>query len=196
LRLLRLILFLELYPSFQKNFVLTSCEKEPFHPMTKKNIDLTEMPLPDVIAQMVADSGKHRDDIAAEVGWSSSVSSRIFNPSESYWPSLPTVPRFCVACGSTLLIDWLVAQVEIGAVELEPDELDWVGLLLGLTEMEKELGDVAKEVRRAIDPKGAQGRDLSRTEAKRIIREVQDVITRGVDLIKGLRHTAGNPGKE
>jgi hypothetical protein len=164
--------------------------------MTKKSIDLTEMPLPDVIAQMVADSGKHRDDIAAEVGWSSSVSSRIFNPSESYWPSLPTVPRFCVACGSTLLIDWLVAQVEIGAVEIDPDELDWVGLLLALTEMEKELGDVAREVRRAIDPKGAKGRDLSRTEAKRIIREVQDIITKGVDIIKGLRPAAGQTGEE
>jgi hypothetical protein len=162
--------------------------------MTKKTIDLRHLSLSDVIALMVAGAGKHADDLAAEVGWSASVASRIFNPSESYWPSLPTVPKFCAACGSTLLIDWLVAQIEIGAVEIDPDAMDWQGMLLALTDMEKELGDVAQAIRTAIAPDEGDGkRRVSRTEAKRIIREVQDVITKSVDLINGLRPTAGRP---
>ena len=163
--------------------------------MTNKNIDLTNLSLPDVISLMVSSSGKTVEEVSAEVGWSTSVAQRISNPAENYWPGLPTIPRFCVACGSTLIIDWLVAQIEIGGVDLDTDCLDWTGLLLTLTDMERELGDVAREVREAIEPDKDDGvRRISRTEAKRIIREVQDVIGKGVDLINGLRPTAGKGG--
>ena len=162
----------------------------------RKPIDLTEMSLPHVISQMVSGSGKPAAEIAAEVGWSPSVASRIFNPAEEYWPSLPMAPAFCVACGSSLLIDWQVCQAEAGGVRFEHPAMDWQDLLLTLTDLEKELGDVAEEVRQDIEPDPDGKRRIDRTEAKRIIREVQDVITKGVALINGVRPMAGCSGED
>jgi len=162
----------------------------------RKSIDLTEMSLSHVVSQMVSGSGKPAAEIAAEVGWSPSVASRIFNPSEEYWPSLPMVPAFCVACGSSLLIDWLACQAEAGGVRFEHPAMGWQELLLTLTDLEKELGDVAREVGEDIEPDQDGVRRIDRTEGKRIIREAQDVIDKAVVLINGVRPLAGCPSED
>lgn len=50
----------------------------------------------------IAYSGKPDAEIAAVMGWSASVASRVFSNGD-YWPSLPSLPLFYAAVGNVTL---------------------------------------------------------------------------------------------
>lgn len=151
-------------------------------------IHLECLSLYDAIQLSISRSGKTRDEIAAEVGWSASNSNRIFSR-ENYWPSLPTIARFCVACGNTLLLDWLNVQVRLGGLKFDPKPMDAKGLVLTMGRMFRELGDVAREGERAV----ADG-EISPGEARRLTRELYQLIEEAMGALSGLhavREAAG-----
>jgi len=141
---------------------------------------LDKLSLYDAIQLSVTKSGKTRDEIAAEVGWAASNANRIFS-SENYWPSLPTVARFCVACGNSLLLDWLHTQVRLGGLRFDPQPLDAADLVLSMGRMFRELGDVARVGERSV----ADG-SVSPDEARRLIKELYDLIEEATATLSGL----------
>ncbi|WP_461210374.1 phage regulatory CII family protein [Desulfocurvus sp. DL9XJH121] len=143
-------------------------------------LKLDKLSLYDAIQLSVTKSGKTRDEIAAEVGWAASNANRIFS-TENYWPSLPTIARFCVACGNTLLLDWLHSQVRQGGLLFDPEPMDAAALVLSMGRMFRELGDVARIGERSV----ADGR-VSPDEARRLIRELYDVIEEATAALSGL----------
>ena len=143
-------------------------------------LNLDSLSLYDAIQLSVTQSGKTRDEIAAEVGWGASNANRIFS-SENYWPSLPTVARFCVACGNTLLLDWLHAQVRLGGLKFDPEPMDAASLVLSMGRMFRELGDVARVGERSV----ADG-DISPGEARQLIGELYELIEEAMSALSGL----------
>jgi len=158
------------------------------------DIDLTNLSLPDVLQIMVSSSGKSWEEVASTCGWSPSNYNRIRDPKDDYWPTLPKLASFCVACHSTLLLDWLFAQVEMGAVELDFDAMDCAGLIESMGHLFKDMGGVAQAGQKAIHPQGEQGSSISQAEARKVIRELVDVINECNAAISRLRPIAGKPG--
>ncbi|MDD4950946.1 MAG: hypothetical protein PHV85_00200 [Desulfovibrionaceae bacterium] len=154
-----------------------------------KRRDLERLSLADVLGLMVSGSGKSWEEVASEVGWSPFNVNRIRNPRDNYWPSLPMLAPFCVACGSTLVLDWVRAQARTGGVAMEFEALDCRELLLNLAGLFKEMGDVAAEGKAAVEG----DKIIQAGEARRIIRELYDVINHASDMVSGLRRIAGEP---
>ncbi|WP_243546347.1 phage regulatory CII family protein [Pseudodesulfovibrio tunisiensis] len=159
-----------------------------------ESIDLTTLALPDVLQLMVTSSGRSWETVANMVGWGPANVNRIRDAKDDYWPTLPKLARFCSACRSTLVLDWIGAQVEIGAVELEVAALDCVSLLDSLGDLFREMGEVAKAGGDAVHDDGDKGCHISQREARQIIRELVDVINRGMLMVSRLRPIAGKPG--
>ncbi|MGE4193059.1 MAG: hypothetical protein AB7E51_06700 [Pseudodesulfovibrio sp.] len=164
--------------------------------MAPRKIDLTTVSLPDVLQLMVSGSGRSWEEIGPICGWGPANVNRIRDSRQDYWPTLPKLAVFCIACNSTLLIDWLEAQVEIGGVELDFDALDCVGLIESMGDLFKEMGDVARAGQTAISPESESGRGISQREARNLIRELVDVINKCNDTIAHLRPIVGRPGED
>ncbi|WP_285906766.1 phage regulatory CII family protein [Pseudodesulfovibrio pelocollis] len=154
-------------------------------------IDLTRLALPDVLQLMVTGSGSSWEDVAAACGWGPSNVNRIRDPRDDYWPTLPKVALFCVATRSTLLLDWFAAQVELGAVELDLEEMDCAGLIMTLGGLFAELGEVAVAGERAVHPESDLGEGISQNEARAIIRRLVGLINQANEAIARLRPIAG-----
>lgn len=165
--------------------------------MTQKNtreIDLAELALPDVLQLMVTGSGKTWEDVAAVCGWTGANVNRIRDPQQNYWPTLPRLAVFCAACRSTLVLDWLAVQVDMGGVELDLAAMDCAGLVASMGGLFREMGDVAQAGDKAIRPDSEQGCEISQSEARTLIRELIDLINRCNEAISRLRPIAGKPG--
>lgn len=146
-----------------------------------RDLDLKKMPLLDALNLAVSLSGKTRDEIGAEMGWSQFNSNRIF-ACESYWPTLPNLPRLCVACGNTVLLDWLFVQVEAGGLVFDSAPVDCEGLIFDIGALFGEMGDVAKAGQSAV----ADGK-IGRNEARQLIRKLMDVMNTCFKLTGSLR---------
>ncbi|BBD08428.1 phage regulatory CII family protein [Desulfovibrio ferrophilus] len=151
------------------------------------SLNLEKLSLYDAIQLSVSKSGKTRDEIAAEVGWAASNANRIFS-SENYWPSLPTVARFCVACGNTLLLDWLHSQVRLGGLKFDPEPMDAADLVLSMGRMFRELGDVARVGERSV-----ADNHISPDEARRLMRELYELIEEAMATLSGLQALRNAP---
>ena len=143
--------------------------------------NLKKISLLDAMQLAVAASGKSRDDIGAEMGWSPTVTNRIFS-TDNYWPSLPSIPRLCFVMGNTIVADWILANAEEYLKKQPEISLDAPGLIQELGRLFKEIGDVATQAERSVEDD-----KLTRLEARRIIRELYDVINKAMDMIAGLR---------
>ena len=138
------------------------------------------MSLPDALNLARIQSGKTIDEIQAEMSWKPGHAQRIFYD-DSYWPSLPTIPKLCVVLGNTILLDWLQAQVEFGGLALEFEALDCLGLLRELNLLVRELGDVSVEAEKAVEDE-----KVDKAEARRICKELRDVLNKGIAILNGL----------
>lgn len=58
-------------------------------------------------------SGMTVEDIADRAGWGVASLRRCFNPQDTdHRPSLTRIPALCRALGNTVLLDWVIAQLE------------------------------------------------------------------------------------
>jgi hypothetical protein len=153
-----------------------------------RHADYVNMSLLDALHLAVRLSGKNIDEVGAAMGWNPGNTARIFGQ-ESYWPTLPSLPRFCVVVGNNVLIDWLHAQAHAGGVQHEFPALNCPGLLTDMNHLTCDLGDVAKECERAV-----ANRNIAAAEASRLIKRLLTLCTDTVHTIRGLRPIAGGPG--
>lgn len=144
--------------------------------------------------------GKTRDDMAAELGMSPSNMQRLF-ADQNYWPTLPNLARFCRVTGTTLVLDWLLVQVEDGlfaegGVPFGSCDVNEADLLRSLRDMAREFGELAARIEEGTRPDSEAGSSLSRTEARRIYREAMDLIGRAMDLAVRIRPAFAHTGTE
>ena len=115
------------------------------------------------------------------MGWTPAATNRIFS-TDNYWPSLPTIPKLCFVLGNSILVDWLKVHTDEYLQQLHTENLDAQSLIKELGRLFKEIGDVALEGNKAIE----DGQITTR-EARRIIRELYDVVNKALEMIGGLR---------
>ena len=124
-------------------------------------------------------SGKNDDEIAAAMGWSESVKNRIFH-NHDYWPSLPTVPRLCAVLGNTIVARWIIDNANFLIRKVPPT--DAPTLLRQLREAMKEFSDIMEHGQAALEDW-----HISRQEARRIIREMSDLMRVMGEMFAGLQ---------
>ncbi|WP_027176854.1 phage regulatory CII family protein [Desulfovibrio aminophilus] len=151
-----------------------------------RHADLLTLNAKDVLNLMVAQSGRTWEDVAAVVGWSPTVLSRVRCATDDYFPKLTVLPRFCVASKSTMILDWVEAQVDAAAVRLDVDALDAKGLLLSMSGLLEGLASAAKAASEAISDDR-----IGQSEARDIIRKLRSLSAAAVRTISGLRPIAG-----
>lgn len=151
-------------------------------PNKTMGLDLAKLGYGDVIAMQARMSGRSWDEIADFVGWSSANISRILNPGDPYWPTLPTLARFCVITRSTLVLDCVRAKARDIGFDAVPDQLDPEALVFAIGGLFREMADVAREGERAV-----ADRHINPDEARRVIRELYDLVNACLDVIGGLR---------
>lgn len=148
--------------------------------------DYVNMSLFDALHQATRLSGKTEDEVGAAMRWAPGNTARIYGQ-ESYWPTLPNLPKLCVVLGNTVLLEWLQAQAEAGGVQHDFEELDCAALMLSFGKLFRDLGDVAKAGERAV-----ADQHIDATEAKVLIRKLLALSTTTVHTIRGLRPIVSN----
>lgn len=154
-----------------------------------ETISLQELSLMDALNLAVAKSGLTREDIAASMQWGTSHANRVFAP-ENYWPTLPSLGKLCAVVQNTILLDWARAQAEAGGLRFEAEKLDCTALVLRMGKLFSELGDVAR-----IGEEAIKNGNISKGEARKLIRELVDLANDTLGTINGLRSIAGNPSE-
>lgn len=149
---------------------------------TPEGINLSHMSLSAAFSLAVSLSRSSRDDIEAGMDWSPEVASRIFNPSDNYWPSLPSLPRLCAVLGNTILAEWIAIRAGVPIYAERSEQIDVATLLTSLEPMLAECGSVVKEAGRAV----ADGA-VTPAEARRILREIYDMLSALSPMIAGLQ---------
>ena len=127
----------------------------------------------------LAHSGRPDAETAALMGWSPSVASRILSNGD-YWPSLPSLPRFCEVVGNDIIPRWIVANADFTAEQRPP--MDAANLLSSMGHLFKEMGDVAAEGQAALED-GI----VTAEEARRILRQLRDVFFVGGSMLARLQ---------
>lgn len=116
----------------------------------------------------IAYSRKTDEEIAAEMGWGSSVSNRIFH-NHDYFPSLPTIPKFCGVVGNTILAQWILDNTQLYLDDVCPMSAE--ALLVDLRTLMREMADVIEECEKAL-----KDNMVDSGEARRINRHLADML--------------------
>lgn len=129
---------------------------------------LLGMSLPEVLQAMLLEGGLSQSELGRRVGWSPGNVARIFDPNDDYWPTLGKLPEMCLQCRSTLILDWLRAQVVASGCGQRVRGLGADGLGLAVAEIGAAFGGVAREAAQALEDDV-----LEPTERRRIVRELR-----------------------
>ena len=124
-------------------------------------------------------SGKSDEEIAGAMGWSGSVKSRAFS-NKDYWPSLPTIPRFCEVVGNAVIARWIVDNTGFLAGQAAPS--DGPALMRQIRGVLRATSGVMEEAEKALD----DGKIVT-PEARRILRELSDLFRAGGEMLAGLQ---------
>lgn len=151
-----------------------------------ENSQLLMLNAKDVLNLMVAQSGRTWEDVGSIVGWSPTTLNRISCATDDYFPKLTSLPKFCMACRSTMILDWIMAQVDAMAVRSDVEALDAKGLLLSMSSLLQGLAAAAQAASEAIGDE-----KIGQNEARDIIRRLRTLSASAVRTISGLRPIAG-----
>lgn len=120
-------------------------------------------------------------EICRLMGWSESFARRVFS-TEKFYPSFEDLPRFCAIVGNPIIIQWLLAKAAFYGLNPEHQTVDCRALLLRVTDIFAEVGDVATEARTAV-----QDNLLQPAELRRLLSALQTVLEDGMTLVGDLR---------
>ena len=120
-------------------------------------------------------------DLARLMGWSESFARRVFS-TEKFYPSFEDLPKFCATVGNMVILQWLLAKATMYGLRPEHQSVDCRALLLRVTDIFTEVGDVATEARAAV-----QDNRLSAAELRRILSCLQMLLEDGMALTGDLR---------
>lgn len=139
-----------------------------------------QMPLQTALRLAVTLSGKSDPEIAAAMSWTKTVENRVFSNGD-YYPSLPTVVKFCDVVGNTILPEWIIANCGNCYDMAEP--MDAVALISSMGNLFGEMAEVASEGKAALADDGK----VDAAEAKRILKKLRNVIAVGADMMGRLQ---------
>lgn len=148
--------------------------------------DLLTLNAKDVLNLMVAHSGRTWEDVAAVVGWSPTTLNRISCATDDYFPKLTSIPKFCTACRSTMILDWIAAQVDHGSVRQRLRGMTAASLIGSMGDL---LGDLSAAAQAATEAIGDER--ITENEARELIRRLRDLSATVARMISGLRPNAG-----
>lgn len=135
----------------------------------------------DAFKLAIEKSGRPLPKIAGEMGWSTSFVRRVFS-AEKFFPSVADIPRLCAVLGNQVIIHWLLARATFYGLDEAHQNVDCNALLRRVNDLFAEVGDVATAARASIaDDK------LEPRECRQIIKELSDVLDRGMSLVADLR---------
>lgn len=135
----------------------------------------------DAFKLAIEKSGRPLPEIAEEMGWSSSFVRRVFS-AEKFFPSVIDIPRFCAVLGNQVIIHWQLSRATFYGLDEAHQDVDCNALLRRVNDLFAEVGDVATEARESI-----KNNILEPNECRRIIKELSDVLDRGMSLVADLR---------
>jgi transcriptional regulator with XRE-family HTH domain len=149
--------------------------------------DMRGYSLPAALRMAFALSGKSDDEIAAAMGWGSSTANRIFH-NQDYWPSLPTLPKLCVVLGNTVVPRWITDNADFLTERARP--MDASQLFKALRGMMRETAELLEAGERAL----TDGK-IESLEARRVLRELEDIFKVGASMLAGLQAVLQEGGK-
>lgn len=135
----------------------------------------------DAFKLAIEKSGKPLPEIAKDMGWSKSFVRRVFS-ADKFFPSMADIPRFCAVLGNQVIIHWLLARATFYGLDEAHQDMDCNALLRRVNDLFAEVGDVATEARTSI-----ADNKLEPVECRRLIKELSDVLDRGMSLVSDLR---------
>jgi hypothetical protein len=127
----------------------------------------------------VAFSGKTEAEIAASMGWSQHVASRIFYNGD-YWPALPNVPRLCEILGNMIIAQWIFENSSVLVRKAKPADKPF--LMENICRMLKEMSEVMAQAQQVLNKDEIGGKD-----ARRLIRETLDLMKVTAEMLAGLQ---------
>ncbi|WP_319761907.1 hypothetical protein [Maridesulfovibrio sp.] len=126
-------------------------------------------------------SGKTEAEVREEMGYSESHCHRVFSV-EEYYTSYEKIPKLCKFLDNNIIILWLIVQADKDMHQPIYHEMDCPELLKEAAELLKETSDVGKEVGATIEDN-----EIKLTEIRRVIREVCEVVAKGICMLGKLR---------
>jgi len=135
----------------------------------------------DAFKLAIEKSVKPLPQIANEMGWSESFVKRVFS-ADKFFPSVADIPRFCAVLGNQVIIHWLLARATFYGLDEAHQDVDCNALLRRVNDLFAEVGDVAAEARAST-----ADNKLEPVECRRLIKELSDVLDRGMSLVADLR---------
>lgn len=147
--------------------------------------DLGRMPFESILPMMETRSRLTREEIARGMRESLSVINRSFDPAADYFFRIHRVPFLCHLLEDDLLIRWLAARyaflrrnagTEPAAAPLSAGEG-----LLALAALMREVGEAAAAIE-----EGARDGDFNLMEARRVKRELLDVVSKAFAILAGI----------
>lgn len=129
----------------------------------------------------VAESRRTDDDIAAAMGWGPSVAGRFFSNND-YWPSLPSIPRFCRVVGNTVIPRWIMANMDYNQSQPQTEPVDAAAMVMLMAEFFGDVGSVAMAGRDAV----ADG-EVDPVEARRVLRRLRELYQAMAPMLAALQ---------
>lgn len=149
--------------------------------MIKNDIPLHHLDAIDAFKLAIEKSGKPLPEIAKDMGWSASFVRRVFS-AEKFFPSVVDIPHFCAVLGNQVIIHWQLAAAAFYGLDEAHQDVDCNALLRRVNDIFAEVGDVAAEARTSI-----ADNQLQAHECRRLIKELSDVLDKGMSLVADLR---------
>lgn len=135
----------------------------------------------DVFKLAVERSGKTVTQVRQEMGWGEPFARKVFSTAK-FFPSFPELPRFCAVVGNTLVAQWIQLRAMTAGLEDAHEAVTCESLIGRIGELFAEMGDVGQRGADAIRDFKLEPREL-----RGIIREINDVIDKSMDLVADLR---------
>jgi len=149
---------------------------------SRNAIDLSQLTYASAFQLAVSASGLAHDEIADRMGWHPMKASRIFNPGDDYWPAAKALPQLCAVLGNTIIPEWAMARsgVACPCSAAIPPAADMMERVAHLT---RETAAVMREAGAALADDGR----INSTEARRVLREVNEIGALLPELLSGLQ---------
>lgn len=120
-------------------------------------------------------------EVSRLMGWSETFARRVYS-TEKFYPSFEDLPKFCAVTGNMIIIQWLLAKAAFHGLDAAHQTVDCRALLLRVTDIFSEVGEVATEARAAVGDNLLQP-----VELRRLVVALQAVLEDGMTLVGDLR---------
>lgn len=130
-----------------------------------RKVNLKGMSVKSAFQLAIAQSNKTQEEIMDKMGWTPSITSRFFS-FDGYLPTYSSIPKLCHILGNTVLVDWLVENLDPAEKVKEP--INSRELLVSVVELAEKYGNLAEEAKKA-----AEDNDISQSDAKKILKKVR-----------------------